>query len=182
MNCYLNPCPICGGKAKIECISVGYDVNRYCKKFMIVCTECKLSTDEFGASTTISDTGIVSASTKAVADNIKKWNNRSGINITEDGWIPIKTIKMTEDEKKEFKIKYEVDADERYACPLPENGQTVLITTMWDSVLLDTFHNDGEGVYFNDYDGFTDIKAWKALPEPYKESEKNELSTMEKEI
>lgn len=168
MNNYLAPCPICGGKAKIKCISVGYDVNRYCKKFMIVCTECKLSTDEFDASTTISDTGIVSASTKAVADNIKKWNNRSGIIITEDGWIPIKTKEMTEDEKKEYKIKFGGDADECYACPLPEDGQKVLITTMWDSVLIDTFCEDDGVCYFDNYDGFVDIKAWKPLPEPYK--------------
>ena len=91
---------------------------------------------------------------------------------------------MTEDEKKEYKIKYGEEADECYACPLPEDEQDILITTAWGSVLLDTFHEDSysEGYYFDNYDGFIDIIAWKPLPKPYKESDENELSTMEKEI
>ena len=168
MNNYLAPCPICGGDAKIKCICVGHSERNYYKKFKIVCTKCNLSTDEFNVCTTISDTGIVSTSTKNMEEQIKNWNNRHGSNITEDGWIPIKTIEMTEDEKKEYKIKFGGDADERYACPLPEDGQDVLITTMWDSVLIDTFCEDDGVCYFDNYDGFVDIKAWKPLPEPYK--------------
>ena len=168
MNCYLKPCPICGGEAKIKRIGVGHSEKNYYKKLKIVCTECELSTDTFNVYTTISDTGTVSASTTDMTDKIKEWNNRPGSIITEDGWIPIKTIEMTEDEKKEYKIKFGGDADECYACPLPEDGQKVLITTMWDSVLIDTFCEDDGVCYFDNYDGFVDIKAWRPLPEPYK--------------
>ena len=82
-------------------------------------------------------------------------------------WIPIKTRELTEEEKKHFEEQLEMEVNEIIYSPLPEDGQEVLIT-MYDRVYLDTFCNDWYGSSFEDAD-IEDVKAWKPLPEPYKE-------------
>ena len=92
------------------------------------------------------------------------------------GWIPIKTEKISEAEKKELAEKYEMrpeDFDDffRYACKMPEDEQQCLITTsVWGYVCIDTFHIDEDGaMYFEEHED--DVLAWMPLPEPYKREE-----------
>lgn len=53
---------------------------------------------------------------------------------------------------------------------LPEDGQMVLISTIYEGVTTDVFCTDGEGGYFEDWD-WPQIKAWAEMPEPYKPRE-----------
>lgn len=86
-------------------------------------------------------------------------------------WIPITTRPMTEEEKEQYKENLEyVDDAVIFNCPLPEDGQEVLIT-VYGETELDTFYNDAvDGCYFENRD-IEDVRAWKPLPEPYKENE-----------
>lgn len=78
-------------------------------------------------------------------------------------WIPIK-IKSVPESKKDF-FTYEVDMLD---CPLPEDGQDVLVSTIYGAVFIDTFVRTYlDECYFENYD-IEDIKAWMPLPEPYK--------------
>lgn len=84
-------------------------------------------------------------------------------------WIPIKTRPLTNKEKEEYAdLGYSEDSiDSMYDCPLPEDGEEVLITTRYDEVTTDTFYRD-EGCYFETYCDKDDVKAWMQLPKPYK--------------
>lgn len=84
-------------------------------------------------------------------------------------WIPIKTRPLTNKEKEECAdLGFSEDLiDFMYDCPLPEDGEEVLITTRYDEVRTDTFYRD-EGCYFETYCDEDDVKAWMPLPEPYK--------------
>ena len=90
---------------------------------------------------------------------------------SKNDWIPIKIEPMDEEEKQEYKERFGKDEDECLRCPMPEDGQDVLITTIWGTVNIDTFYEADTRCFFDNY-GFEHIEAWKPLPEPYKESEK----------
>lgn len=84
------------------------------------------------------------------------------------GWIPIKTRPMTEEEK-EYYSEYLFEGNGLiYECPLPEDGQEVLITSKYGSVDKTTFYTDC-GNYFENYEDYDEVIAWQPLPEPYKE-------------
>lgn len=55
---------------------------------------------------------------------------------------------------------------------IPEDGQMVLVSTIYEGVTVDVFCNDGEddGCYFEDWD-WPQIKAWAEMPEPYRPRE-----------
>lgn len=77
------------------------------------------------------------------------------------GWIPIKTRELTEEEKEEYP-----DCTFMYDCPLPEDGEEVLVTTWAGGVDLDTFCRD-DGCYFENYCDEGDVVAWMPKPKPY---------------
>lgn len=79
------------------------------------------------------------------------------------GWIPIKIRPMTSEECED----YGCDDGYIYDCPLPDNGDEVLISTKW-GVEKTTFYTD-DGYYFECYEDDGDVIAWMPLPEPYKE-------------
>lgn len=88
-----------------------------------------------------------------------------------NGWIPVKTRPLTDEEKEYYSEQYDFpDIEDMYIydCKLPEHGQDVLITTCCDTVTLTTFYTD-EGCYFESYEEANDVKAWMPLPEPYQE-------------
>lgn len=86
------------------------------------------------------------------------------------GWIPIKTRPMTEEEK-EYYSEYLFEGNGLiYECPLPEDGQEVLVTSKYGSVDKTTFYTDC-GNYFENYEDYDEVIAWQPLPEPYKESD-----------
>ena len=91
----------------------------------------------------------------------------------EPKWIPIKTRPLTKKEKEYFAEQgYSEDSISfMYDCPLPEDGEEVLITTLFDVVQTDTFCRD-DGCYFETYCDEDDVKAWMPKPEPYKDGDK----------
>lgn len=95
-------------------------------------------------------------------------------------WIPVKYRPMTTEERKEFAEHYGIEycdtADEKALdCPMPEDGQEILISTKW-GVCTDVADNDIDCDGYNtyglegngDWDG---VLAWMPLPEPYKKGE-----------
>lgn len=90
-------------------------------------------------------------------------------------WIPIKTRPLTEEEKEEYAdLGYGEDSvNYMYDCPLPEDGEEVLITTRHGEVNADWFYRD-DGCYFETYCDEGDVKAWMPLPQPYKSESEEE--------
>lgn len=84
------------------------------------------------------------------------------INNTQGQWIPIKTRKLTEEEKEEYP-----DSTFMYDCRLPDDGEEVLVTTWAGNVALDSFCRD-DGCYFENNCDEDDVIAWMPKPEPYK--------------
>ena len=80
------------------------------------------------------------------------------------GWIPLKTRPMTEEEMTFYSEWAEYGA-EIFDCPLPEDGQEVLVS-YGGYVCIDTFCKD-DGCYFEGVE-IDDVEAWMPLPEPYK--------------
>ena len=83
-------------------------------------------------------------------------------------WIPIVTRPMTDEEKEYYTdLEYPIEFMMTYDCPMPDDGQEVLITTSTGYVTTDTYYID-EGGYFENYCDEGDVKAWQPLPKPYK--------------
>ncbi len=91
------------------------------------------------------------------------------VSSAEPKWIPIKTRPLTNKEKEEYAdLGYSEDSISfMYDCPLPDDGEEVLITTRYDEVTTDTFYHD-EGCYFETYCDEGDVKAWMPKPKLYK--------------
>lgn len=92
-------------------------------------------------------------------------------------WIPVTFRPMTDEEKKDCAecTEYdEEDFDTILNCPLPEDGETVLITDRLGNVEVDTFIDDGDGCYFECNCDMEDVKAWMPLPKPYEPQERSE--------
>ena len=85
-----------------------------------------------------------------------------------DGWIPIKTRPMTEEEKEYYSEYLSEGNGIIYDCPLPDDGQEVLITSKYGSVDKTTFYTDC-GNYFEQYEDYDEVIAWQPLPKPFKE-------------
>lgn len=83
--------------------------------------------------------------------------------LKDSSWIPIKTRKLTEEEKEEYP-----DCEFMYDCKLPDDGEEVLVTTFAGNVTLDTFCRD-DGCYFETYCEENEVIAWKPKPKPYEE-------------
>ena len=98
-------------------------------------------------------------------------------NVGNNGWIPAKTRPMTEEEK-EYYTEYLFEGNGLiYECPLPDDGQEVLITSNYGSVDKTTFYTDC-GNYFENYEDYNEVIAWQPLPQPYKESSYDRLQKM----
>ena len=88
-------------------------------------------------------------------------------NTSTDDWIPIKTRPMTEEEKEYYSEYLFEDNGFIYECPLPNDGQEVLITSKYGSVDKTTFYTDC-GNYFENYEDYDEVIAWQPLPQPLK--------------
>lgn len=86
------------------------------------------------------------------------------------GWIPVKTRPMTEEEKEYYSEFLFEGNGIIYECPLPDDGQEVLITSKFGSVDKTTFYTDSCN-YFENYEDYDEVIAWQPLPQPYKEGE-----------
>lgn len=74
-------------------------------------------------------------------------------------WNPVSTRPLTEEEKELYGDEYTLMWD----CAVPEEEQTVLITTRFGTVTGTEFI-DG---YFENYEDIGDVLAWMPLPAPY---------------
>ena len=97
---------------------------------------------------------------KIVQEVAEEYNN--------GGWIAIKTRPMTEEEKEYYSEYLSEGNGMIYECPLPDDGQEVLITSKYGSVDKTTFCTDC-GNYFENYEDYDEVIAWRPLPEPFKE-------------
>lgn len=94
----------------------------------------------------------------------------------EPKWIPVKMRPMDSEEREywedQFGEKLEDENAVTFDCPMPEDGQEILVSCRkWIS--MDKCEIDG-GCYGLDYNGdWEDVIAWMPLPEPYKETEKD---------
>jgi hypothetical protein len=80
-------------------------------------------------------------------------------------WIPLKTRPMTEEERTYYRDWTEYGA-EMFDCPLPDDGQEVLISCS-GYVCTDIFvRDDNDGCYFEGVD-IDDVDAWMPLPKSY---------------
>lgn len=79
-------------------------------------------------------------------------------------WHPIEVVNDKSSREEEEQIK----------GSLPEDGQRVLVSVLYargkHGVAVDTFCNDRDGCYFEDWD-WSEVKAWAELPKPYREEE-----------
>jgi len=90
----------------------------------------------------------------------------------EPRWIPLTIRPMTDEEREYYREWSDVEGAMIFNCPLPEDGQEVLVS-YGGYVCVDTFCKD-DGCYFEGVD-IDDVDAWMPLPEPYKaESEPQE--------
>ena len=96
--------------------------------------------------------------------------------------IPV-TVFLTTEEEKEAMIEaakrrtlrliewHPVEIrDGEIVGELPEDGQTVLVSTIYEGVTVDMFYEDQDGGFFEDWD-WSQVKAWAEMPEPYKPRE-----------
>lgn len=80
-------------------------------------------------------------------------------------WIPIKYRPMTEEEKKYYE-EY-TDVEEMFDCPMPEDGQEILISTKF-GVYADICDIDEKyGYGLENHEDWEGVLAWMPLPEPY---------------
>ena len=93
------------------------------------------------------------------------------VNAIPQKWVPVTTRPMTEEEKEIHREQLEyVDDAVIFNCPLPDDGQEVLIT-VYGETELDTFYNDAiDGCYFENRN-IEDVRAWMPLPKPYQPQE-----------
>ena len=89
---------------------------------------------------------------------------RSHMNDVEnDGWIPVKW-RATTDEDGIDKEEYPLYID----CPMPNDGDEILITSKNGYVSEDTCYDD-DGYYLDSgLDWVDDVKAWMPKPEGYR--------------
>ena len=85
-------------------------------------------------------------------------------------WIPITSRPGTDEEYEAFSQYGDCPREDFrvFDCPLPDDGQEVLVTTRWGDVCIDTWYRDVDCCYFENNSDDDDVIAWMPKPEPYK--------------
>ena len=105
-------------------------------------------------------------------EELKQLREQASSSEEPNKWIPLISRPMTEEEREEYKGMAGVTENMILNCPLPDDGQEVLVS-YGDYVCIDTFHDD-DGCYFEDVE-IDEVDAWMPLPLPWKaESEEEE--------
>ena len=89
---------------------------------------------------------------------IEKINNAERVGE----WIPV-TYAMNE-ESGEFEL----------TCPLPEEGERILVVDSMGYISIDEQCCDDYGWYLDDHNDWLDVVAWMSLPQAYGEEKTNE--------
>lgn len=115
---------------------------------------------------------------KEIRDAIEKAIN--ALERPQGEWIPIKYRPLTAKERIAFAEYYGVEycdtlEEKAFDCPMPEDGQEILISTSW-GVVEDVADNDidGEGFICYGLDGNGDwegVEAWMPKPKRYTKEE-----------
>lgn len=84
----------------------------------------------------------------------------------ENKWIPLTKRPMTDEERGYYKEWSGIEGEMIFDCPLPEDGQEVLVSH-GGYVYVDAFCED-DG--WCDFEGVNidNVEAWMPLPEPYR--------------
>ena len=90
-------------------------------------------------------------------------------------WIPVKTRQMTSDERSEWEemagIKLEDEEAVLFDCPMPYDGQEVLVCSKYGHVSMDECVCDEYGCGLDVNGDWDCIIAWMPIPKPYKGGE-----------
>ena len=103
---------------------------------------------------------------KVIQDMIEQLQDDLEQDEQEKGWIPVKYHQISEKERAEESISNDIQY--MLDCKMPDDGQEILVTngeTTWQ----DTSFIDCDGYYLDSNYDWIEIKAWRPLPEPYKE-------------
>lgn len=99
------------------------------------------------------------------------------LNANAPKWNPIKSRPMDEEERKEWSewLGFDLGDDESviYTSQLPDDGDEVMTCNLYGTVEMDIFHDDGDGVYFENNGDMDGIVAWMPKPKPYKPSKED---------
>lgn len=104
---------------------------------------------------------IVSATIEAYLDHAIKIINSQP---PADQWIPVTYHETTEEEKEVYGMTCPYILD----CPLPEEGDEILVCSKNGKVFEDLMCYDDGWYLDGGYDFVEEITAWMPLPEPYK--------------
>ena len=91
-------------------------------------------------------------------------------------WIPVKTRPMTQEEREYYELTWDTVLDDEEAvlfdCKMPEDKQTIWVTTKNGYLFQDTCENDDGYIGLEGNGDWYDIVAWMPVlvPEPYKEN------------
>lgn len=111
----------------------------------------ELIIDKNGKAVDFEDVSVtIICESKEDADQMKEGMTDGRVRLTE--WHPIEV------------------RDGEIVGSLPEDGQAVLVSTIFDGVTVDVFYEDQDSGFFEDWD-FDQVIAWAPLPEPYKKKE-----------
>ena len=81
-------------------------------------------------------------------------------------WIPIKWHDCTDEDREKYGFSNDIVAV--FDCEMPDDGQSILVTTSHGYVYQDVCYiNDGYSLD-SGWDWIDDIKAWMPIPEPWK--------------
>lgn len=84
----------------------------------------------------------------------------------EQRWIPIKWHDCTDEEREKYGFSNDIVAV--FDCEMPNNHQSILVTTSHGCVYQDVCYIDDGYSLDSGWDWIDDIKAWMPLPEPWK--------------
>lgn len=82
---------------------------------------------------------------------------------TEIGWIPFKTRPLTDEEKDHYP-----DLIYMFDCPLPEDGQEILVSFLNGMVWVDEWSNDCNECGLASGSDVEEGMAWMPMPEAYR--------------
>lgn len=120
----------------------------------------------------------------ALSDDSIAWLNGAAEAVKElppaPQWIPVKTRPMTQEEREYYELTWDIVLDDEEAvlfdCHMPEDKQTIWVTTKNGYLFQDTCENDDGYIGLEGNGDWYDIVAWMPVlvPEPYKESKDDE--------
>lgn len=72
----LKPCPLCGGKATLRCITKGTSGDSVFREFKIVCDECGLATNSARMTATVTPHGTFKLDDDEMTNLLSLWDGR----------------------------------------------------------------------------------------------------------